>query len=183
MLDEKSVFHLESSLRRIFAMKVTRSTFRELQNTVVSIAQGDRDTINNLFETLFTGTPKDALTSDPKVKDQLKEICRNFSVLVRLTKEIFERGEFVNIITSDLITQEKEVAFLNRIRRIDGDEFMFITDPASTVHLLQHFYGRLEELDRSPEGKNQLGQFKKDLVALSTKLNALAADLTEVRTV
>ena len=54
MLDEKSVFHLESSLRRIFAMKVTRSTFRELQNTVVSIAQGDRDIINNIFETLFT---------------------------------------------------------------------------------------------------------------------------------
>ena len=82
MLDEKSVNHFEGSLRRIFAMKITRSTFRELQNVVISTAEGNREMINDLFETLFTGQPKDSLSSNPKVKEQLKEICKNFTVLI-----------------------------------------------------------------------------------------------------
>jgi hypothetical protein len=178
MLDEKLVNQLEASLRRIFAMRLTRSTFRELQNVIISLAQGNREQISDIFESLFSGQVKETLTKEPKVKEQLQELCKQFSVLVRLSKEIFERGEFVNIITSDLISQDKDVAFLNRIRRIDGDEFLFITDPSSTINLFQHFFARLLELEKSNEGKKQLSQYKKDISSLSTKLNALAADLS-----
>ena len=111
MLDEKSLTNLESSLRRIFAMKLTRSTFRELQNTLIALANGNKDLTNDLYESLFTAQPKDSVVRDPKLVSQFKDLCRNFSVLVRLSKEIFERGEFVNIITSDTIIQGKDISF------------------------------------------------------------------------
>jgi len=172
MFDEKMALHLEGALRRIFAMKVSRSTFRELQNLLLMLSAGNRDLTNDLFETLYTGQLKDTLKG--KGAEHLKSILNEFSIPIRLSKEIFERGEFVNIITSDLITQQEHVAFLNRIRRIDGDEFLFITDPESTVHILQHFTGRLQELERAEHGPEQLGHFKNELIALRNKIDALA---------
>lgn len=180
MLNEKSISLLDGSLKRIFAMKLSRSTFREVQNIVFKVAAGDREFVTDIFEALFTGNIKPSLTNDSLVQDHMKEICKNYTILVRLAKEIYERGDFVNMVTSDLVTQENEVAFLNRIQRIDGEEFMFITDPASCVHLLQHFFARLQELEQNEIGRDSLHAFKKDLVNLSSRINALAADLTEV---
>ena len=77
--------------------------------------------------------------------------------LARLAKEVFERGEFVNIITSDLVTQEEQFAFVNRLRRIDGEEFVFMSDPQNTVHLVTHFVGRLYELEKNPKVEKRVG--------------------------
>jgi hypothetical protein len=179
MLDDKMVSQLEASLRRIFAMKITRSTFRELQNVLITVSGGSRDLTNDLFESLYTGQLKDSLKG--KSADQLKTLLTEFSIPIRLSKEIFERGEFVNIITSDTITQKDTVAFLNRIRRIDGEEFLFITDPESTVHLLQHFTGRLQELSKMEQGEQLINNFKKDLLILRNKLDELAKGAASVK--
>lgn len=175
MFDDKMALQLEAALRRIFAMKISRSTFRELQNVLITVAAGNRDLTNDLFESLFTGQLKDTLKG--KGAEHLKTLLPEFSIPIRLSKEIFERGEFVNIITSDTITQKENVAFLNRIRRIDGEEFLFITDPESTIHLLQHFTGRLQELEKMDEGKEQMAHFKKDLLILRNKIDALTQGL------
>lgn len=180
MLDEKNLTQLDASLKRIFAMKITRSTFRELQNVLIALAQGNKHLTNDLYESLITGNVKPGVAKDMA---ELQSITKQFMIPIRLSKEIFERGEFINIITSDTISQDKEIALLNRIRRIDGDEFLFITDIPSTVSILKHFYGRIQEFEKSEEGKKQLGAFKRDLASLGQALQQLASSLTEVRTV
>ncbi|MDR3624118.1 MAG: DUF5414 family protein [Chlamydiales bacterium] len=174
MLDEKALLHLENTLKRIFAMKITRSTFRELQNLILSLSGGNQNFTQDLYESLLVGNAKEGLLAGSKSHDLFKNIAHQFSVLIRLAKEVFERGEFINIITSDTINNQDDVALLNRIRRIDGDEFLFISDPASTLHILQHFQGRLQDLEKTPEGKKQLNHMKKDLLTLSDKLHKMA---------
>jgi hypothetical protein len=182
MLNEKSLQLLDGALTRIFALKVARSTFREIQNVIFKITNGNREEITDIFEALFTGTIKPSLLP-ANLTEPFRDICRKFTIQIRLAKEIFERGDFINMVTSDLIGQEGEIAFINRLQRIDGEEFLFITDTTSTVHMLQHFFSRLQELEAHETGKNELSTFKKELIHLSSKLNALAADLAESKSV
>lgn len=181
MLDEKIITQVEGALRRIFAMKISRSTFRELQNALISVTSGNRELANDLFESLYTGQLKDSLAKQKGV-DQLKAILNEFSIPIRLSKEIFERGDFVNIITSDTLGQQDNVAFLNRIKRIDGEEFLFITDPESTIHLLQHFMGRLSELEKKPQGKEQIAMYRKDLAEIRARIDALVENAAPAKT-
>jgi hypothetical protein len=92
--------------------------------------------------------------------------------VVRLSKEVYERGEVVNIITSDTLSHEEKTVFLHRIRRIDGEELQFITDPESTLHLLHHFMNRLEEIKNKEEG-HPLEPHQKELSHLKKKLDNL----------
>lgn len=177
-MDEKMSSQLEAALRRIFAMKITRSTFREVQNMLLTLTEGDKSQATDILESLFTGQIKDSLARG-KTGETLKELAREFSIPIRLSKEVLERGEFVNIITSDTIAQKDKIGLLNRMRRTDGEEFLFITDPESTVHLLQHFAGRLQELERVESGKEQLQQFRKDILHLKAKVDALLTSLSD----
>ena len=171
-IDDRMLMLFEGNMRRIFAMKISRSTFRELQNVILSCANQDKDLANILFETLMTGQIKESFTNS-KHRAILEEVIKNFTIPARLAKEVFERGEFVNIITSDLVSQQEEYAFLNRIRRIDGDEFIFLSDPQNTLHLLQHFVGRLHELKQADKGPEQLAKFKKELIVLRERIKQL----------
>lgn len=173
VLDDRTVMLFEGNMRRIFAMKITRSTFRELQNVILNCANQNKEIANFLFETLLTGQIKVSVPNE-KHREVLEEMIKQFTIPARLAKEVFERGEFVNIITSDLVTQESQFAFLNRLRRIDGEEFVFMSDPQNTVHLLQHFAGRLFELEKAPKGREELQKFKKELATLGERLKQLA---------
>lgn len=173
ILDDRVVMLFEGNLRRIFAMKITRSTFRELQNVILNCANQDKDIANFLFETLLTGQIKQPLNNE-KQREILEEIIKQFTIPARLAKEVHERGEFVNIITSDLVSQQDQYAFLNRVRRIDGEEFVFLSDPQNTFNLLQHFAGRLIELEKAPRGKDQLDKFKRELSLVAERLKQLA---------
>lgn len=171
-LDDRTLILFDGNLKRIFAMKITHSTFRELQNVILSCANQDKNLANFLFETLMMGQIKEGSCNE-KQKEILDNIISNFTIPARLAKEIYERGEFVSIITSDLAQQQDQVAFVHRIRRIDGDEFTFLADAQNTLHLLQHFVGRLYELDKHPKGKEQLSKFKNDLSFIADKLKNL----------
>ncbi len=172
-LDDRILTLFEGHLKRIFAMNITRSTFRELQNVILTCTNQNQDLANYLFETLLTGQIKGNLANE-KHQEILEEIIKLFTIPARLAKEIYERGEFINIITSDIVTQQEESALLNRIRRIDGEEFLFLSDPQNTVHLLQHFAGRLQEFEKAPKGKEELDKFKKELNLIGERLKQLA---------
>lgn len=173
VLDDRMVLLFEGNMRRIFAMKISRSTFREIQNVILNCVNQNKELANFLFETLLTGQIKGEVPNE-KHREILEEVIKNFTIPARLAKEVFERGEFVNIITSDLVNQQEEYAFLNRIRRIDGEEFLFMSDPQNTVHLVNHFVGRLYELDKNPKAKSALNEFKKELAMLSERLKQIS---------
>lgn len=172
-LDDRMLHLFEGNLRRIFAMKISRSTFREIQNVILTCVNQNKEIANFLFETLLTGQIKFEVPNESH-REILEEVIKNFTIPARLAKEVFERGEFVNIITSDLATQDDQVAFFNRIRRIDGEEFVFMSDPQNTLHLTTHFVGRLYELANHPKGKEELANFKKELNILAERLKQIS---------
>ena len=173
VLTDQILMLFEGNMKRIFAMKITRSTFREIQNVILSCTDQNQELANFLFETLLTGQIKGTIPNE-KHREILEEVISNFTIPARLSKEVYERGEFVNIITSDLVSQQEQHAFLNRIRRIDGEEFIFLSDVQNTLHLVQHFIGRLVELEGKPESKEELAKYKKELTVLSERLKQLA---------
>lgn len=173
VLDDRVVMLFEGNMRRIFAMKISRSTYRELQNVILNCANQNKDIANFLFETLLTGQIKASVPNE-KHREILEEVIKNFTIPARLAKEVYERGEFVNIITSDLVSQQEHTAFLNRLRRIDGEEFIFMSDTQNTVHLVQHFVGRLYELENHTHGKEELEKYKKELGLIADRLKQLA---------
>lgn len=173
VLDDRLIMLFEGNMKRIFAMKITKSTFREIQNVILNCADQKKEVANFLLETLFTGQIKGSVPNE-KHREVLEEIIKDFTIPARLAKEIYERGEFVNIITSDLISPQSDLhAFLNRVRRIDGEEFYFLSDTQNTIHLVQHFVGRLYELDNNAEAKKELGKYKKELGIIADRLKQL----------
>lgn len=169
MLNEAMIHHIEAVLKRIFSIKITRSTIREVQNGLMACTKNDRELSQDLFEAIISGQLQQGFASHPQI-EFLKKLLAEFTIPLRVAKEVFERGEFVSMVTSDMITNENEVAFVNRVKRIDGEEFSFLTDPLSTLHLLHHFTARVQELEKN---KDLLHAMKSDLVSLKDKLEAL----------
>ncbi len=172
-LDDKMVMLFEGNMRRIFAMKITRSTFREIQNVILNCTDQNQELANFFFETLLTGQIKFEIPNE-KHREIIEDVIKFFTIPARLAKEVFERGDFVNIITSDLVTQQDQCAFLNRVRRIDGEEFTFMSDAQNTLHLVQHFAGRLQELSTNPTGKEEIAKYKKELSIVGERLKQLS---------
>lgn len=170
--DDRTLLLFEGNLKRIFAMKIGRSTFRELQNTILACSNQNQNQANFLFETLLTGQVKQKLNE--KQQEILERCIQNFTIPSRLSKEIFERGDFINIVTSDLVSQNKEFALLNRIKRIDGEEFVFLSDMTNTIIFLSHFIGRLTEVSDDPKARESLAAHKKEIKVIAERLQRLA---------
>jgi hypothetical protein len=173
MLNEKKVQDLQTAFRRILAMPITRSTFREMQTTVLRIADGDVTNTNAVFESLLEGKAK-ANVVENKQTTFFGDFINHFSPAVRAAKDVFEKGEFINFLSSDLLSQNNYALFLNRIRRIDGTEFQFISDPESTIHIVQHFLGRIKEMEKNDAARKALDGFKKELKAIQEDINQIA---------
>ncbi len=148
MLSEKQMEHLSANMKRIFAMPITRSTFREMQNAIMEASGGNTTASNQIFESLMTGKlPKD------EPKNGLEYVVKEYTVLARLSKDVFEMGEFINLVSSDIFKQNNRVGFVHRIRRVDGQELQFVTDSEGTVNLLKHLATRLHELKKDKQLK------------------------------
>ncbi len=172
MLQAAEIEKFDRVLKRIFSLNISRSTFREIQNAAVAATGGNRDAAQHLFESLVRGESQQGELDDIAFT-ALQELVQEYSIPVKLSKDVSEKGEFINLITSDTLRHGELFAFLNRIRRIDGDEFQFITDLDSTLHVLLHFGSRLQEL-RSVEGGTQLLASKTEsLVVIRNQINAL----------
>ena len=172
MLTVKMLNDIELGFKRVFALPITSSSFQEIQMIIITSAENDKTIATQLFEALLTGKIHSELATD-SILSRLKKVIVKYSIQIQVTKEVYERGEFVNIITSDALNQKDHVLFLNRIKRIDGSEFQFITDPGSTLYILHHFANRLQDILQSEAAAKKLQNLKKELEALKDKINTL----------
>jgi len=170
MINEEKMVFLHRSLNRVFALPISRSTFREIQNAVLHAAHGNKDEGNAIFECLLSGEYKEFPGSKPVEKD-LKKIIEEFSVKAWVAKDVFEKGEFISLITSDIVNHPNHFVFSNRIRRVDGQEIQFVTDLESTIQLLHHFLGRLQEAHKFDNAKKGLKDHQKEISALKGKID------------
>jgi hypothetical protein len=174
MTTKEKLSQFERTLQRIFTLNISRSTFREVQNAVVAAADGNKELAKTVFESLISGR-LETTNLDTETQNQLTDIVAKYTVPVALCRDIHEKGEFIGLVTSDTLRQGELHAFLNRIRRIDGEEFQFITDVDQTLHLLLHWSGRLHELTSSEGGRQILKERKGALDAISSNLEQLAS--------
>src|ERR1700722_1224116 len=127
MIDEKKISFAKRALKRIFALPINRSTYREMHSAFQNILEGNVEQANTLLEVLLIG---DANSEKAKnfPKKELQSLIEEFSTLVWTAKDVFERGDFISLVTSDMISTPNQQVFSNRMKRIDGKEFHFITD-------------------------------------------------------
>jgi hypothetical protein len=171
LLDVNTLTVLELSLKRIFSLAVTRSTYREVQNIVVNATRADKEQVDSFLRCLLTGEV-DTNTVSPEGLEILERIIDKFTIPARLSREVLERGEYVSLLTSDTIHNDK---LLNCIRRIDGKEFQFVTDPTMTCNLLQHFVTRLKGMTDLKDGKKTLDSVKEQLRSIKTTLDEICS--------
>lgn len=175
-IDNRTIDTLSAGLQRIFAMKVSKSTYREIQNLILALTEGKDELADSLLQGVAGTDFKEEHFSEES-SQKIKSLAKEYAIPVRLSKEVLERGEFINLLTSDSVGSNKGPLLLNRVRRIDGDESQFITDMSSTVHILQHFSGRLLELSKNDDGKEHLKKVKQGLENAQKLISDLLTEL------
>ncbi len=174
MIDDEKINNIRKALTRIFCLPINRSTYREIHNAFFSILDGNLEHANSLMEVLLNANANHE-KAKPFPKDKLKNLIDEFSIPIWASKDVFEKGDFINLITSDLIPSPQQPVFAHRIKRIDGQEFQFISDFDSTLHLLKHFLTRIQELQKNPNAKNFIQTHKTELDKLKTDFEKLLA--------
>lgn len=160
-------------LQKIFCLPTTRSTFREVQNAILNVTNGNTEHVKNFFEILLSGQ----IDGKPPENPFLRELITRYSIPVWVAKEVHEKGEFLHLITSDILTQGNNVILSNTIRRIDGDELHFISDLESTVNVTTHFVNRLNEIGKMKNGKEIVGSYKAQLKKITETLTSITDTL------
>lgn len=171
MLTDHDIQHLTISLKRIFVMPLSRSTFREVQNTILALSKGNHEAYETIMDTLLEGEEG----KKSELSQKLSKLIIDYTIPLRVAKDVSERGEFIALVTSDIITQSNFYYFLNRVKRIDGEEFQFMSDPTSTIQILYHFLNRLSDLGKG-EGTKKLNlneNFKADLLEMKKRIDRL----------
>ena len=174
-IDNNTFLLLEGNLKRIFATPIGYTTFREFQNVVFNCSQGQQELANFLFEMLINGKLLQELPAGQKQSAQ--SLIVQFMMLIRVAKDIHERGEFINFITSDMLAQQERCVFLNRLARVDGPEFLLMTDVQNTCHLIRHLLSRLLEAQKNPIGEKNLQEIQEDLVSLRAHFEELTKSM------
>lgn len=169
---EDNVFLLlEGNLKRIFATPIGYTTFREFQNIVFNCANGQKELANFFFEMLINGK---LLQELPATQQQTAQsLIAEFMMPIRVAKDVHERGEFINFITSDMLAQQERCIFLNRLARVDGQEFLLMTDVQNTCHLIRHLLARLLEAQKNPIGEKNLKEVQEEIVSLKNHFEEL----------
>lgn len=175
MLTEHLVNELNIQLQRIFCLPITRSTFRELQNVIFTLAQQNQDLANLYFEVLLSGTLKEGSVHE-SARDKMRTIIERYTIPCRMAKDVFERGEFVAGMTSDIMFDQEtgqNALIVSRIRRIDGQELQVVHSPQTTLFTVQHHLQRLAEIAGHEKGKEQLKYLKDHLNQIKQQLNQI----------
>jgi hypothetical protein len=153
-LSEDQLEQLNRLFKRIFALPISRMTIREVQNAVSTAIPSNPDAFKSIMESLLSGEMKgDIRTSDGT---DLSNFVETYSYPVRLSKEVAEMGEFMNSFNCEFLQQGNQVYFVNRMRRIDGQEYYFLSMPETNIRLAHMFVNRLQDL------KKALGRLKLD---------------------
>ena len=152
MLQKEKLEYLTLQFQRIFTLSVTRTSFRELHNAVLDAMEGNEQEAKDFLESLINPDKVNEKTEDLLFRDFLK----TYSVPVRVAKEVHERGEVLSMLATDMGIRGDNLLFSTRIRRIDGKEFHFMSDPEGVLHVLEHFLARLNDAGHSDKGKEIL---------------------------
>lgn len=174
-LEDNVFLILEGNLKRIFATAIGYTTFREFQNVVFNCSNGQQEIANFFFEMLINGKLIHDLPEEQKQASQ--SLIAEFMMLIRVAKDVHERGEFINFITSDMLSQQERCVFLNRLSRVDGQEFLIMTDVQNTCHLIRHLLARLLEAQKNPVGEKNLLEIQEDIVSLKNHFEELEKSL------
>jgi len=168
MLNKEQNKILNQMLQRIYAMPITKATLREVQNAAMLAVNGNTNQANALLEALITGEIKknEADQNDPALQKLVDEYC----VLVGLARDVYEKGEFINNVYSDVLPQPNQVIFVNRFKRIDGEEFQFLSDSGSTFQVANHFVNRLKEIENTDSFKLVCKSHQENLKDLETTI-------------
>jgi len=164
-MDMQKQHVLLRTLQRIFALPITKSTFRDVQNAILTATEGDTEKAQQLLEDLVN----ERIDTDPEMQRAFSQ----FGYLILVSKDVYERGDFLGLVTSDTISREDQVYFSNRIRRIDGTELHFVTDVDSTVQLMNHLLVRLAELKKLKNAKDLFAPQTDKLTFLEEGIKAL----------
>ena len=176
-LEDNVFLILVGNLKRIFATPIGYTTFREFQNVVFNCSNGKQEVANFFFEMLINGKLIQDLPAEQKQASQ--SLIADFMMPIRVAKDIHERGEFINFITSDMLTQQERCVFLNRLARVDGQEFLLMTDVQNTCHLIRHLLARLIEAQKNPIGEKNLQEIQEDIVSLKNYFEELEKSLLQ----
>jgi len=175
MLDDTKIHGLSQIFKRIFSMPISRLTFREIQSAIMTAAEGDKEEARIFLEALLSGSQEGGVSqyTGPK-SPALADLTKDYGVLAWVAKDIFEKADFINFISSDIHTQPNRIFFTHSLRKVDGKEFEFFTDAASTIQLLQHFLNRVHELSKTEN--RVISTYKKELSQLKKTLDKLLED-------
>lgn len=171
-LSEMQVEQLSRSFKRIFALPISRLTIRELQNAITQALPGNADGSKALYESLLTGDLKDALREGGN-GEGLTNLIDDYSPHVKIAREVAEMGEFMNSFSCDFLEQNKQYFFINRMRRIDGNEYYFLSAPETNIRLSHMFINRLRDL------KKAVGNLPLD-AKLKEELSSIQRDIEDL---
>lgn len=173
MITQPQLEQVSHSLKRIFALPISRMTVREVQDALKNAFPNNLDLTNAVYTSLLAGKIDDKLFDDTDSKVHLKQLINDYSPTVRLAKDIAEMGEFMNIFSCDFLQQGNQVFFVNRMRRLDAQEYYFLSAPETNIRLAHMFINRLRDLKEATKGatldkriKDELESIKKDIDAL-----------------
>jgi hypothetical protein len=168
MLEDQDLRQLTLNLKRIFSFPLTKLTFKEIQRSIFTTVREDKDKANQVLESLLNGIPSQANQPDSPFNQFIEE----YTLPTRLARDVLEKGEFISFLSSDLVNPPHPL-FINQLRRMDGEEFQFLTEPEGIIHLLKHFLGRIEELHRLDKSKTFIKAHSPELRLIKDKLDKL----------
>lgn len=170
VLDEQ-IEQLDRSFKRIFALPISRLTLRELQNAI-STSIPKQEVSTAVYNSLLSGELDDSLKQ--REISELLRLIDSYSSHIRIAREVAEMGEFLNSFSCDFLQQNNQVFFINRMRRIDGQEYHFLSAPDINIRLARMFINRLRDLKRNANIRLESG-LKDELRKLQTDIDALLA--------
>jgi hypothetical protein len=179
MIDEKKMQQLSMAFQRILTLPLSKSSFRQMQNAILFCLEGNRDAATRLLEALLKGSQENPTGAKPTMDPNTQKLIDRFSLQIGVAREVSERGDFLSIVTSDIINHPEMPLFGNRIRRVDGEEFDFITNAESTIQLLHHFSSRLQEMEKVEQSREVLKGAKKELISLKNRVEQLIQNASE----
>ncbi len=177
MIDEKKMQQLDTAFQRILTLPLSKSSFRQMQNAILFCLEGDREAATKLLDALLK--VQNQIASKPGEDANLQKLVDRFSLQISVAREVSERGDFLSIVTSDVINHPEMPLFGNRIRRVDGQEFDFITNAESAIQLLHHFASRLQEMEKLEKSRDVLKGAKKELISLKNRIDQLILNSSE----
>jgi hypothetical protein len=171
MLTKEQLQTLDSAFKRILVLPISKMTIRELQDVLNNFLDGSKDVPRNLFNSIVEGKVNPAF--DKSIHKEIQDFIDKYSATFRVAIDVADTGEFINSFTCDQIVQNNRPFYVNRMRRIDGEEYYFISNPDTTIRLAQMFVKRLIEtrketknLPLEPRVKKELESIRKDLESL-----------------